>query len=195
LAPALKPVPSKTPNMKNFLVFTLLLAFPVITYCQTPSINKFYRQYKGSDDAVSFVVPGLLIRAGAHFAPWLMNETDTEIRNLVRMGKKIKKTRILVVEDYNPVAPEDYKKLERKVRKSNYEELLYVRAEGENVSIFVRDKKNKLKNLLILVSSEDTFVMLSMKTKLKYDQLFEAINDMINLDEESEEPTIDLIRA
>jgi hypothetical protein len=34
-----------------------------------------------------------------------------------------------------------------------------------------------------------------MKTKLKYDQLFEAINDMINLDEESEEPTIDLIRA
>ena len=45
-----------------------------------------------------------------------------------------------------------------------------------------REKKDKLKNLLILVSSEDTFVMMSMKTKIKIKDLNSLINDLMKLE-------------
>ena len=57
-------------------------------------------------------------------------------------------------------------------RRDKFEDIIMVKeAGGANVNIMMRGNSKKIKNLLILVKDEGEFVMLSMKTNLKYKHL------------------------
>ena len=81
----------------------------------------------------------------------------------------------MVSEDYNPVKKDDFRNLVKNVRTTAYEDLISVRSEDADVQIMINEKGDKIKGLLILVSEEDTFVLLHLKTKLKYKDINKAI--------------------
>lgn len=186
--------PLKTTIMKKLLLL-LSLAFiiPIFSDAQTQSLNKFYRKYKRGKESVNFTLPGFVFKLGAAIGK---NHVETEAeKEAVKLAKGIKKMRLLVIEDFNPVTTKDYNKLIKGVNNEGLEEMITVRTEGTRVNLLMREKKEKIKNLLILVSSEDTFVMVSAKTKLKLEQIVEVVNQAIDesekeeVEEKASEPT------
>ena len=177
--------------MKKLLFFFCLsLLVPVFTQAQTQSLNKFYRKYKRGKESVNFTLPGFVFKLGAAIGK---NHVEGEAqKEAVKLAKGIKKMRLLVIEEYNPVTNADYSDLIQGLNQEGIEEMITVRTDGTRVNLMMREKKEKIKNLLILVSSEDTFVMVSAKTKLKLDQIVEVVNQaMHEMEEEEEEDPVE----
>lgn len=160
-----------------------LLLLPLFASAQTVSINEFYRKYKHADEEnVSITVPGWLVRMGVGIAK-TQAETQEE-KDVMNVAKKIRKVRVLTFEETNPVATKDLDRLMKGVRREKFEDLIMVRDQETKVHIMLREKRDKVKNLLILVNEENDFTMVSLKTKVKYDEIEQLINKAIQEDEE-----------
>lgn len=166
----------------KYLIFSILfsLSFSLVD-AQTPALNRFYHQQKLKKGTISFTVPAFLIRFGGKIAGKHVDENDKAVKFGMKLIKSFKKTKILVRENMaEPIPEKDIKKVLNSIdKKKSFEHLLMIRAEGVRVNIAIKEKNNTIKNLLLLVSEEDTFVMLSMKTKLKLDELTKAIEEMM----------------
>ncbi|MBK7335933.1 MAG: DUF4252 domain-containing protein [Saprospirales bacterium] len=166
--------------MKTILLSAIAL-LPFLVSAQTISINEFYRKYKQSNDEnTHLTVPGWVVKLGVGIAK--TQAENEEEKKLFNLGKKIGKLRVLAFEDSNPVSKKDLDRLREGVRKERFEDLVMVREEGTHVNLMIREKKEKIKNLLILVSEEDSFTLVSLKTKLKYEEIEEFINKAISED-------------
>ncbi len=166
--------------MKNLLLCIFLFSFSISAYSQNRSIKNFYHKYKKEEGTRNFVLPGFLIWFGTGIANEMTD--DEEAKVFLKFAKKFKTMRFLVQEDDNTISREDYNQLVAGAKKGNYEELISVKEKGKTFHIMGRGKNDKLKNLLILVSAEDTFVMMSMKTKIKTKDLNRLINDLMELE-------------
>lgn len=167
--------------MKNLLLLIFLFQIPFVAQSQNRSIKNFYHKYKKTEGTRNAVIPGFLI----WLATGIANESigdEPEAKIALKFAKKFKTMRFLVMEDENHVTQEDFQKLMSGAKKANYEELISVKRNGEYIQILGRGKNDKLKNLLVLVSAEDSFMMMSMKTKIKTKHLNRLINDLIKLD-------------
>lgn len=163
--------------MKNLLLAILIFTIPVTTFCQNKSINKFYRQYKKGPEVRNFKVPGFLMNLGGKIG---QKHVDGEIEKLaLQLVKYIKGTRIMVAEDGSPIPSKAVGKLAKDVKSHGFDDWIQVRSEGTQVSIMAREKKGKIKNMMVLVNEEDTFVMLSMKMKLKPEHLANFIQEVL----------------
>jgi len=166
--------------MKNLLLCIFLFSFSISAHAQNRSIKNFYHKYKKEEGTRNFVLPGFLIWLGTGIANEITNNEEAKI--FLKFAKRFKTMRLLVQEDDNTISREDYNQLVAGAKKSNYEELISVKEKGKTFHIMGRGKKDKLKNLLILVSADDTFVMMSMKTKIKTKDLNRLINDLMELE-------------
>jgi len=163
--------------MKSIFIAIITL-LPFLAASQTVSINEFYRKYKNSDaENTHLSLPGWLVKLGVGIAKADADEEDKEALDLV---KKVGKVRILTFEDSNPVSRKDLDRLTERVRRENFEDLVMVRDKGANVKIMIREKGELVKNVLILVSETDSFTMVSLKTRVKYDQIEDLINESID---------------
>ena len=182
--------------MKNILLALCLLAIPFSGFSQKKSIKKFYKQYKKGKDTHNFVIPGFLIRFATGLARDVV-ETDEEYE-MLKLVRSIRQARILVSEDFNPVQKSDFNDLIEGVKNVSYNDLISVRTEGAKVHIMANEDGEKIKGLLILVSEEDTFMMLHLKTKLKYkdlNRLIEIFRDEIpiKLEEKEEKEEVPVV--
>ncbi len=161
----------------------LLLLLPLFANAQTVSINEFYRKYKHADaEKVAVSLPGWVVKLGIGIAKSQVE--DQEDKDVLNALRKVGKIRVLTFEDANPVLDKDLDRLMKGVRRERFEDLIMVREQATKVHIMMRERREKIKNLLILVNEEDTFTMLSLKTKVKYDEIEEFINKAIQEDEE-----------
>jgi hypothetical protein len=166
--------------MRNLLPLIFLFSFSIPAISQNSCIKKFYHEHKKEEGIRNFMIPGFLI----WFSTGIANEIvdGEEAKTFLKFAKKFKTIRLLVQNDHNSISKVDYNQLIFDAKKGNYEELISVKEKGKTFHIMGRGKKDKLKNLLILVSSEDTFLMMSMKTKIKIKDLNSLINDLMKLE-------------
>lgn len=170
--------------MKNLLFCICFICFSLSATAQNRAIKKFYHKYKKEDNTVNFVLPGFLVWFGTGMANEIVKDEEAKI--FLRFAKKFKTMRLLVMEDQNTITAEDYNNLIAGVKKNNYEELISVKQKGTQIHIMGRGNSKKFKNLLILVSEEDSFVMMNMKTKIKPKDLNRLINDLMKLEKVKE---------
>ncbi|MBR9921317.1 MAG: DUF4252 domain-containing protein [Bacteroidetes bacterium] len=165
--------------MRYAILFLLFAITPVFVSAQSPVVNKFYRHHKKIENVRNIKLPGWLIKFGSGIAKKHMD--DPVEKEAIGLVKKIKKMRLLVAENGIALPESHITGLVADLKKKdNYESLLTVKSQGQNVHIMMREKKEMLKGLLILVDSEDGFVMLSMKTKLKLQDIVELVNSALN---------------
>ncbi len=155
--------------MKRILLLVTLAAFPLLLSAQVRPINQFYRTWKRGPEVKNFVVPGWLIDFAGTVAIPFVNEPETRVA--LRLARKVGKTRILYNEDgpnHIPVAAIDH--MVRGARSKGYTDLMLVQDGPRRVHVLVRENKgeDRIKGLLVLVSEEDTFMMVSSKMSLSY---------------------------
>ncbi len=158
--------------MKSRLLVICCILLGITTLeAQNPAVD-FYRQHKRSEGVRNFKIPGWLVWLGSGITHEIVKDENDKAKAALKLARKVKKMRLLVVEDYNPIPTMAVNNFMRDSRRSGYSDLIYVRDGETTVNIMGRIKKNeKFRDLIIMVSEENEFVFFHMKSNIKMKDL------------------------
>lgn len=169
--------------MKNILILLGLAFFLPWQGTAQKSVRKFYKNVHKNEETVKMTLPGFLIHMGAGIARNKVDD-DPDAKLALELTKYIKNIKIVVAEDQQSISKQDYNKFIDIARKRDkFDDLLMVKDGETHVNIMMRGNERKIRNLLVLVNDGDEFVMLSMKTNLKYKHLNKFLELIIKRNE------------
>lgn len=147
--------------MKKILLICSLLVFCSSIFAQQ-SVKKFYNKYKHEEDVTSVKVQGWMIKTVLAFVE------DFEGEDIV---KKVTKLRVLTMENENLVSTKDFNELVKDAKSESFEDLMTIRDGTMNVRFMIKENEKKIKNLLVLVSESDEFILISLECNLRWKDL------------------------
>lgn len=157
--------------MKNLFaavpLFLLLLSLPACT--QPSAIDAFYDDFRNGQDVTNVQLQGWMVRLAARFA-------DDETAQVV--ARKISRLHVMVIGQGDRVSPEQYAKLLQGVRGEAFDDLMEVRDKGKRVQLLLREGKEAITDVLVLIRSDQEFILLSIEGKLKFDDLHQLKLDV-----------------
>jgi hypothetical protein len=156
--------------MKKLLPLIAILAFMITACSYDPGVSEAYNKYRFKQGVTTLSIPGWVIRLAANLGE--LNESEREIL------ESIDKVKLIAVEDDALNAGIDlHEEFYRKIKERNdYEELMVVRNEDENVTIFGRMDDDVIKELLVLVGGDEN-ALIYIRGEIRP----ELLNDKINL--------------
>jgi isocitrate dehydrogenase len=130
-----------------------------LSSCATnTSFNSFYQKNQ-KEAEFSMGLSSSLIR------PFLSGEDYEEVKPLLKKAKHI---RILVFsENYE----EKYTKFNKFIKKSDFDKLVKIKEDDEQISFYTLENKNKIKEVVLQINSDDELVLLGLKTNLTQEDL------------------------
>lgn len=150
--------------MRHLITFSIAILFAGTTLsAQSLATEILYQKYKGEEGVVSIWLPGIAMKFAASIA-----DLDYEEEALLR---SIRSLRVLTIED-NERYPDVNFAREANIRTgaNGYHVLVQVSSEGEDVLIMGREKRGKLKDMLIIVGGKDN-VMVHIKGRMHADMI------------------------
>jgi len=96
------------------------------------------------------------------------SDDDDDAQHLLR---KITSLRVLTMENGNLVTPDAYNQLLKSVKQEAFEELMQVKQDGQKIEFLIREKGDRITDLLLLISGNDGFTLLSLEGALKFSDL------------------------
>ncbi|MEM9918243.1 MAG: DUF4252 domain-containing protein [Bacteroidota bacterium] len=146
--------------MKYLIVLALaLLSFSTQTSAQDgDAISKYFEQYVENEDfTVVYVSPKMFEILGKLELDHL---EDQEAQIAMDMASRLKSIRVLTTE----IDPGHYyEEAVNKINTNEYESLVKVRDEGENINLMIKDNGGDIiTEMLVIVGGEDEFVLVSL---------------------------------
>lgn len=120
-----------------------------------------YWKYKDYD-GVALTVPGFAIEIGS----WFIEEKEERA-----FVQHVNKVRILYFEGYSPVTEKDLKKFDRKAKRKGLEDMIYVRHGKMHARVLIKEHKNVIRKIVVLVQSPDQFALVTVKGRLHLDDI------------------------
>lgn len=158
--------------MKRFYLFFIAVFF-VVTSCETnTAVSTAFAKYSHRKDVTSITIPGWLISLGARFG-----DLEKEERRLLDCIDKVK---VLAIENESLNERINlHKEFHDNINKNNdYEELLTVNDDEQNVTIFGKMDENVIREMIVLVGGNDNAIVY-----LKGEIEPEMLNDVIKMSE------------
>jgi hypothetical protein len=148
--------------MKKLLLPIMILAFPMMLQAQSMSMRHMFRSYDPGKEVMRIHLPSILIG----FASWFVEDAETKY-----MLKNIRSVYVMVSEDeefseYSNFPSEIAKRLKEK----DFNEMLTVKSDDENVKILCRERGHKKKEFVIAVDGVED-VLLYIRTKVDLAEL------------------------
>jgi len=148
--------------MKNLF---LLLAIILLSSCATnTSFNTFYQKNQKQSD-FSLGLNASLLR---NFLP------DEDFEDVKPLLKKAKHIRILV---FSENADNMNSKFSKFIKKSKFEKVIKVKDDGDKIAFYTLDKKDKIKEIVLEISTDDNLVLLGLKTNLSQKDIENIFTD------------------
>ena len=175
--------------MKNPIYLFFFGLMIILSSCSVPNAaSGFYKDHKRKEGVRNFSLPGWLIYTGTGFAHDIVK--DEEIQGILHLAKKVKKMQLMVDEGNGAIQETDIASFQQHLRKRDFEDFIYVRSEDTTVSFMVHSKKDKLRDMVMLVHTDEDFVFLNMRTNIKVKHIAQLVEYLIKLDDgEEEDPT------
>lgn len=146
--------------------FLLAFTLVVCTIQLKAQDHGLYWKYKDYDGAVAIAVPRWATFLGTAF----VKEKDD--RKLVR---KIRKVRVLYFEDDSPFSQRDLKRFAQKAKRRNLDELITVRTGKTYVNVLVKERRNAIRKVVVLMSSPEGSGLVTVKGKFRLDEINRVI--------------------
>lgn len=159
--------------MKYFLLAASLL-LGSYAYTQSLPIEKFYNQYKNHDQVDQINLKGWVLKLASEFSE------DEDHSNLLR---HVSHLRLLIMEEGNLVAPEDFSRLKKDLSKAGFEDLIQFREGKSRVEFMIKEEAETVTDVLLTVSGEDGFLLLSLEGKLHFSDLNNLDIDVEGIDQ------------
>lgn len=141
--------------MRYLLIFAICLFILPSNYAQK-SIKQVFNKYEDMDNVMAFNLTGDVLK--------LMNESTAELAN------KIDKIKALVFTGEQKLEEEDIQKIFADAKGEGFDELINARDKGYKVRIYVKEKGNLIKNLLLVADGkENGAIVASLTGSLTYE--------------------------
>jgi len=148
--------------MNHYLISFLFLLGPLFSWGQVTAIQHFYDKYQSLEKVQDIKLQGWVLELASEF-------TDEEQGR--RLLRNITQLRVLIMEEGNLVSHREYNDLLRDLRRVSFEELIKVRESDSQVDLLIREKGDTITDVLVLISGDDGFVLLSLEGALKFSDL------------------------
>ena len=135
------------------LVAILAIALPSQIQAQSDAISTYFEQYMDDESFTSIYISSKMFEMLARVST--DDEDWEEMRSII---KDLKGIRILVKEEGGM---KYYKEAIKKINFKEYDELMTVRSDDSNVKFVIKDEGDIVKELLLVVGSDDEFVLMS----------------------------------
>ncbi|MBC7920414.1 MAG: DUF4252 domain-containing protein [Ferruginibacter sp.] len=144
--------------MKIAILFFLAVGLAGPVRAQDDAISRYFSQYSDNDDFTSVYVSSRMFSLFSRAV-----EDDPEDRELKRAISKLKGLRILSSDKMRD-GRKMYQEAARTIldRGTEYEELMVVKSEGQELKFLVVESGDKIKELLMLSGGGNDFLMLSL---------------------------------
>lgn len=143
----------------------LLLVIVLLSSCAThTSFNDFYQSNQKNSD-FSFGMNASFIRA------FLDHDDYEDIKPLLKKAKHI---RILV---FSENAESINSKFDRFIKRSEFEDLIKIKEDSDKVKIYVLEKEENIKEVVLEIASDGDLVLLGLKTNLTQKDIDRLLSD------------------
>ena len=147
--------------MKNLF---FILAFVVLTSSSAQtSFKNFYTENNQDAD--------LSLGLSTSFIANFISDDNADVKELV---KKSKHTRIMVFSDNWEYTNSKFKKF---IKRSKFDKLMKIKEDNDNVSVYILEQKELIKEIVVQISTEDELILLGLKTNLTHDDLARILSD------------------
>jgi len=162
---------------KTIFTVALLLLFHKLS----AQDGRLYWKYKDYD-GVGFTVN----RTGIDIASWFLDDRDDRV-----WLRRINKVRVLVFDDVrNPITERDMRRFNRRASRHHLEDMLMVRDGKTHVRVLAKERRNALRKVVLLTQSPETFVLLTLKGKIRWDDVMKAMDKINKEDKKESKPLI-----
>ncbi len=145
------------------IIFILSLVF--LTSCATQtSFNDFYQDNQKESD-FSMGLNSSIVRT------FLDDDDYEEVKPLLKKAKHVK---ILV---FTENTQEMTTKFNKFIKKSDFDNLITIKDDGDKVKIYALEQKNKIKEIVLDVKTDDELVLIGLKTNITEDDLSNLLKD------------------
>lgn len=157
-----------------FKIFVILFAVFSLQSCivsQHPNIAFFDNPYYNYGDA-EFVSVNVPIGLAKPFVKKALRD-DGESEELISLIKKVKKVKVLTIQNGEPEMLKDFNKY---LQSNNYQEWMSVKQDNQNIEIQALQKNDVITKLMLTVKSDKEFVLVDIKGKFTPEDLSNLIN-------------------
>ena len=135
--------------MKIHLLFLFVIVLTLTSCEYNPGVSEAFTKYRFKEGVTTITVPGWVIGIAANFGDLEENERE--------FLSSIHKVRVLVVENDELNSRINlHREFSEKINRNNdFEELMTVRDENEDVTIFGKIQENVISEMVVLVGGDD----------------------------------------
>lgn len=155
--------------MKTLFAF-ILISFSLASCAQSNAIDKFYDAHSNEEGSLSLNINGTMLHVGS----WAIK--DEKAKNLVRNSRS---ARLYVTDSDDNVSLREINKLVRSIRSDGYESLVQARDGNDNFEVFLREKDDFIRNILLIVHGDENLVMASLDCKLRSSEVEDLLEDTL----------------
>lgn len=160
--------------MKKLIFFTLIVTFSVSMAAQPAGIDRLYYSYKGEEGVVALRIPGFVMKLAASIAG-----LDHEEKQLLRSLRSIT---VLTIEETHLYPGVNFtEEVDLTSMKGGYQLLMEVHDGNKDVIIAVREKKGKIRDLIIVVGGDEN-VLVHVRGRMD-SNLMENLAEVAGIDE------------
>ncbi len=157
--------------MKKVITLLLVALFPLLALAQNSAIDKVFKKYGDRDGFTVVTISKGLLKLVANL------DDDRESQDFLGRVHQIK---ILAVEDHNSDI-NLYDEVLSDLDKKDYEELMTVKSEGEEVLILAKKDGDILEELIILVGGKDDNALVYISGKMNMKDL-SKLSSSVNIE-------------
>lgn len=151
--------------MKGFYIIAMAL---LIASCSRSPVHKFIDTYNQQQNTFSATVPGWLVRTGTKMA--LKHSDDNDMDGWKSIADKLGEMRVFTAKE-GTIPQGAFQQLIKDLHKADYTDYVTVREKEKHVRVMTQEKKDRIKQLLVLVSSDNETVVAYMDANLTVAEL------------------------
>ena len=164
----------KTNTMKKIIFSAFIIAFSVSLYAQPSGFNDIYYDYRGEEGVVALRIPGFVMRLAGSIA-----DLEGPERELLR---SLKSVTVLTIEEADLYPGVNFaEELNISELGGGYKLMLEVHDGDEDVIIAAREKKGKIRDLVVIVGGDEN-VLVHVRGRMESD-LLENLAEVAGVDE------------
>jgi len=160
--------------MKKFIISALIFASSISLFAQPSGFDNIYYDYKGEEGVVALKIPGFVMRLAGSIA-----DLDGPERDLLR---SLKSVTVLTIEESDLYPGVNFaEEMNITELRGDYQLLLEVHDGDEDVIIAAREKKGKIRDLVVIVGGDEN-VLVHVRGRMESD-LLENLSEVAGIDE------------
>jgi len=149
--------------MKKLILPSAILMFSVSLLAQPAGYSRVYQTYRGEEGVTCIRVPGFLMKFAGMCA-----DLDREERQLLRCLRSVT---VLTIEDTDRYPGVNFvKEMDHTRMRGDYNLMMEVHEDDEQVIIAAREKKGKITDLIVVIGGEEN-TLVHLRGRMKSDLL------------------------